>query len=300
MDLDLPFRGSDAVRAGEVGRRALQGPHFRTLGPDVHVRAGIVVDVHVRSLAALVRHPDGVVAGLAAAAAWGVWEGEVDRIDVLLPRRVRAVDDLIRVRGVRDRWAPDEVVERDGLRLTGTCRTAYDVARRLPRPTAVAVLDVMDRVHGVHPGEVRVLAARYPGARRVREVGPTLGLIDAGSPDTAISMLRAGLAWPVRERARVAPVLEVAGRSIRPALAWDAERVAVFVERESASSQRGIALLRAAGWWIALPDVATIPRVLDRARAALAPDPPWIADEDLDVDEWDGEVEECAVADAED
>lgn len=286
VDLDLPFRGSDAVRAGEVGRRALQGPGFRRLGPDVHVRATTVVDVRVRSLAALVRHPDGVVAGLAAAAAWGVWAGGVDRVDVLLTRRVREVGDLMGVRGVRDRWAEDEVTASGGLRLTDIRRTAYDVARRLPRSTSLAVLDAIARLHGLPVPEVEELVRRYPRAGNARLVGPMCRLADPHSPDAATSMLRADLARHVRERARIAPVLEVGGHPVQPALVWDADAVAVFVERDSPVAQRGIALLRSAGWWIAPPDAAVIPLVLARARGAASPSR-GVADDQLDVDEWD-------------
>lgn len=67
-DLDGPFRGSTAVRAGLLTRGVLRGPRYRRVFPDVYAPAELEVDLALRARAAGVLVAGrGVVAGYAAA-----------------------------------------------------------------------------------------------------------------------------------------------------------------------------------------------------------------------------------------
>jgi hypothetical protein len=52
IDLDGPFRGSEAIAAGLLTPGVLRGPRFRRLFPDIYIAAWREVDLAVRSMAA--------------------------------------------------------------------------------------------------------------------------------------------------------------------------------------------------------------------------------------------------------
>ena len=72
MDLTQPFRGSEAIAAGEATRRRLRGPGFRELGRDTDVSAAVPVDDLLRIRAAPLEVPGAVVGGWSAVLLLGV------------------------------------------------------------------------------------------------------------------------------------------------------------------------------------------------------------------------------------
>ncbi len=59
----------------------------------------------------------------------------------------------------------DEITAIDGILVTTPARTAFDLARHLPRGYAVVCLDALARVTGVGVRDVFAVADRYPAAR---------------------------------------------------------------------------------------------------------------------------------------
>jgi very-short-patch-repair endonuclease len=195
-----PFRGAAAVAAGLLTRRQLAGPSWLRLLPDVYVHVSVNLDHDLRCRAVALWLGDrGAISGLSAAYLWGVRVLERDApVEVTLPRAARKADQP-GVIIVRSDLLAGDVVERLGLGLTGPVRTAFDIARRVPRVEAIVALDALLRgpVHTVADvakyAEQRV---RWPGANAVAplldEVEPLaespmetrlrLVLVDGGLP----------------------------------------------------------------------------------------------------------------------
>jgi very-short-patch-repair endonuclease len=93
--------------------------------PGVYYASGWRQNPVVGMRAAMLRHPDGVLIG-AAAAKISYWPSvKLDRIDVAVPRKVTAQDGF----AFNQRTIPaDLVVERQGLRFTDPALTAIDLA----------------------------------------------------------------------------------------------------------------------------------------------------------------------------
>jgi hypothetical protein len=142
----LPFRGSLAVAAGQVTAKQLRGPHYQRLFPDVYIRSEIVLDHRMWSLAALVyAGPTAAASGLSAAYCWGVdllpLEGAPPEVTV--PRQRHLAIAKSRLVVVRSDLKRDEISRNGAMRLTSPKRTAFDLARRLPRVEAVVAVDAM-------------------------------------------------------------------------------------------------------------------------------------------------------------
>ncbi|MFV2084407.1 endonuclease domain-containing protein [Micromonospora sp. LOL_021] len=189
-----PFSGSGAVAAGLLSKRSLTGPAWRRLFPDVYVQAAAFDDGDhwMWCEAAAVKMPaGGAVSGLSAACLWGVdLLPRRSPVHVTLPRSARP-NPHPRLAVVHRSLGPEDVTRLfGGIPLTTEVRTAFDLARSLPRADALAAVDAL--LHG------RVLRretlARYvdshaglPGVRRVRELLP---LVEALSESPMESRLR--------------------------------------------------------------------------------------------------------------
>lgn len=184
-----PFRGSDAVAAGDVTWRRLAGPAFRPLLPDVHVGAKAEIDTAtwVRAVS-LWSHGTGVVAGPLAALAWGGECPWSDR-ELILPTSRHAVS-IGEVRVRRDRLLPDEVGRRFGVPVTTPARTAFDLARRGTLADAVAAVDVLARTCHVTSDHLCAMIAAHPGARGSAQARQVAGLMDGRSGSIPESHLR--------------------------------------------------------------------------------------------------------------
>lgn len=203
------FRGSAAVAAGLVTRDVLRGPGFVRVLPDTYVPAGTTLDLATRARAAYHwARGRGVVAGFAAAELLGASCGHHDSlVELVVPRGApRAPNGVVMSRA---RLEPDEIVQRDGLRVTSPVRTAYDLARRGPLVERVVAVDALAHTCRFAPDQVLLHAARHRGGRGTDGIAEVLTHADrrAGSPmETRLRMLLvlAGLPlpkvqWPVQD-----------------------------------------------------------------------------------------------------
>jgi len=195
-----PFRGSDAIRAGLLTHRQLSGRTWTRLFPDVYVLAELPMDHRVRcEAAALLLPKGGAIGGLSALWLWGVTPlGEPAEVMAMVPAEHRSR----RHAGLAVRRGPlpaDEVTEILGLPVTTPERTAFDLARLLPRTEAVICLDALlnrrkvfrDRLGAffdAHPGwpgrpaADRALSLAEPLAESPMETRLRLLIVDAGLP----------------------------------------------------------------------------------------------------------------------
>ncbi|NUT34677.1 MAG: DUF559 domain-containing protein [Hamadaea sp.] len=141
-----PFRARDAVAAGLLTRRQLDGPTWRRLFQGIHVYADVPLDHRTWCEAAALLLPKGAaIADLSAAFLWGV---------DLLPPAEREIVHAVMSRDVhlrprsgltvhRSSLQPEDVTRILGPAVTTPVRTAWDLARRLPRFEAVVALDAL-------------------------------------------------------------------------------------------------------------------------------------------------------------
>lgn len=214
----VAFRGSLAVAAGLVTRARLRGPQFARLLPDVHAtRPAGRPSLALRSHAAyrLVERRGGMLAGYSAAELLGASCGRRDApAEVIVPGGGQRAHPGLVVR--RDRPAPGEIVEVDGIRATSPLRTAFDLGRRDDLPHAVVAVDALAHHRRFAPDLLLNFAVHYPRARGVTRLYEVLAHADRGAASPMESRLRmvlvrAGLprpitrARPTRHRAAHAP-----------------------------------------------------------------------------------------------
>jgi hypothetical protein len=301
MRLDRPFRGSEAVARGDLTKGWLRGPGFVPLAPDVYVPADVLVDQVTMARVAMLRHPEGTIAGTTAALFHGAIDAVVDvgrggaATEVLVP-----ASGARSLAGLRVRCAglpADEVVEwpddPDGtggavLRLTSPARTMVEVARALPTVEAVVVGDALARRCGVTAADVVELADRHTGERGMARVRAAAALIHPGSDTPRRTRVRLGVL-----RARLPPPLVdvVVTRAVGGAaagsldLCWPERSCGVLVDRHLDVARACAEELLAHGWEVAsigrqgeqavdevVEDVATFLARVDRLRWRDLPD----------------------------
>ncbi|WP_369815900.1 hypothetical protein [Mycobacterium sp. 852013-51886_SCH5428379] len=89
-----------------------------------------------------------------------------------------------------ERIGDEEVAYLGDLPVTSPARTAFDLARHLPRVAAVVHLDALAAATGVRAADTAPLFLRYRGARGVRAATVALGLLDAGAQSPQENRLR--------------------------------------------------------------------------------------------------------------
>jgi hypothetical protein len=258
----LPFSGRAAVDDGLLTPGMLRARHWRRLFPDVYVHATAHRDDDHRlwcAAAALAMPSTGAVAGLSAAALWGVplLPGGAP-VTVCLPRRVRMWPHP-RIRVIRSDLAADDVTRFTGIPLTTPVRTAFDVGRRLPRGDALVAVDALLHRRVVTLDGLRDYASAKPGWPGTRRLAEVLGLATplAESPmETRLRLLLldAGAPPPAPQH----EVRDTRGRFVaRLDLAYPRWRIGIEYEgdhhRERAQFRRDVARLgelREAGWLV--------------------------------------------------
>jgi hypothetical protein len=181
------FLGTEALARGDLTRGQLRW-NYRSIYRDVYIPRNASRSLRDNTVAAwLWSGRRGVVTGRAAAAWHGAeWVDQFAPVELI--GRIDHPPPGIIVR--RERFGSDEVVQRDGLPVTTAARTAFDLARHLPRGTAVTHLDALARATGITTQDVAPLAAHYRGARGVRRCRTALSLMDAGSQSPKETWLR--------------------------------------------------------------------------------------------------------------
>jgi hypothetical protein len=181
------FIGSDSLASGELTRGGLRW-NYRAMFPDVYAEKGLAPSLHLNTIGAWAWSRGAtVITGRAAAALHGaLWVGEDAPIEMIgrMPRAPRGI--VVR----RERIEADEVVECNGLLLTTPQRTAFDLARHLPRDAAVVHLDALARAADVKAADVLLLAERYPRARGLPRSRIALELMDGGGHSPKETWLR--------------------------------------------------------------------------------------------------------------
>ncbi|BBZ08836.1 hypothetical protein MDOR_30050 [Mycolicibacterium doricum] len=179
--------GGEMLASGVLTRGQLRW-NYRRLFPDVYARKESPPTLRLRVAGAwLWSGRNGVITGRAAAATHGaLWVSATTPIEMLW-QCGRPPDGII-VRN--ERIADDEMLVMDGLLVTTPRRTAFDLARHLPRDSAVAHLDALARATGITAAEVLALAERYPRARGLPRARIALDLMDGGAQSPKESELR--------------------------------------------------------------------------------------------------------------
>jgi hypothetical protein len=280
-----PFRASEAVAAGLLTRRQLEGPTWRRLFPDVYCLASLALDHRAWCFAAglLLGDRAGAVSGRSAAYLWGA--DVLPRnapVELTVPDEVRlaAVPGLTVVRS----WLPAcDLASLARTPVTVPLRTGFDLGRRLCRVDAVAAVDALLRRRLCTPRELARFSADlvgWPGARQLAEV---LALADAGAESPMESRIRlvlidGGLPRPVTQF----EIFDANGLFVaRVDLAYPEQRVAVEYEGDHhrgrgvfAADLRRINAIRTLGWTVlrfGADDVLRHPgRIVAQVRAILA------------------------------
>lgn len=266
-----PFLATEALAAGTVTRHRLTS-EFTALHRNVYVRKGAQVTAVDRAIAAWLwsgRH--ATVAGLSAAALHRAkW------IDAVLPAELNRAsrDKTLGIILHSDVLADDEVLVRDGIRLTTAARTAYDLGRRKGLTDAVIRLDALAGATGLQPVDIERLAARHRGARGIVQLRTALQLMDPGSESpyetrTRLVLIDGGLPRPTTQIVVARDGLFLA----RLDMGWPEWKVAVEFDgaqhwTDPAQRTKDIdrlAGLEAIGWRIV------------RVSAQLLRDRPWVA-----------------------
>lgn len=195
------FIGSEALQHGDVTKHDLRRWH-RSIYPDVYVEKRQPVSARDKIAGAwLWSRRRAVVSGVAASALHGAaWVSDDVPIELIWsnghpPRGLIARNE---------RLEDDEVTAIAGVPVTTAVRTAFDLARHLPRRKAVARLDALAAATGVTAADVLPLIDRYKGARGVRRAQVALSLMDAGAQSPKETWLRllvidAGLPRPATQ-----------------------------------------------------------------------------------------------------
>lgn len=232
----VAFRGSLAVTAGLVTWDRLRGPRFVRLLPDVYApRPAGRPDLALRSRAAyrLVERRGGMLAGYSAAELLGASCGRRDApAEVIVPGGGQRAHPGLVVR--RDRPAPGEIVEVDGIRVTSPLRTAFDLGRQDDLLDAVVAVDALAHHRRFAPDLLINFAVHYPRARGVTRLYEVLAHADRGaaSPmETRLRMVlvRGGLPRPVTQHpvqdpeARTAVWLDLAYPELHVGVEYDGE-----------------------------------------------------------------------------
>ncbi|MDD7937529.1 hypothetical protein PHK61_03740 [Actinomycetospora lutea] len=305
MELDRPFRGSEAVARGEVTKGQLRGPGVVCLGYDLYQAAGVGVDQVSLARAGMLRHPQGAVTGLAASVLWGAGTAVAD-VDVSLAEAGRptgATEVLVPGAGFRSRGAvevrraelaEDEVVSwRDGadgrlLRLTSPARTVLEVARRLPTVEAVVVADAVARRTGIAAADVVALADRHTGERGMARVRAAAALMDPRADTPRRTRVRLGVLLARLPAPTVDALVTRAATGATVGaldLGWPGTAAGVLVDRHPAQARLCAQELLEHGWQVVslgregrqpvaqvVADVATFLGRVDRLRWRDLPD----------------------------
>ncbi|MEB3034664.1 hypothetical protein [[Mycobacterium] nativiensis] len=235
--MDRVFVGSEAIAAGHLTRHELRR-WYRPIYRGIYLRKDVTPTVRDRTVAAwLASGRTGVIAGVAASALHGAqWvDADVD-IELVAPN-TRSQSGLI---ARNETLAADEVTKVAGIRVTTPARTAYDLARHLPRGKAVARMDALGRATPFSTEDVLLLIKRHRGARGLRRLRVALPLVDFGAASPKESSLRlllidAGLPIPTTQ----IPVIE---RGYQPFawldLGWEKYRVSAEYDGDQHRTSR--------------------------------------------------------------
>ncbi|WP_123025579.1 hypothetical protein [Mycolicibacterium stellerae] len=181
------FKGSEALAGGGLTRARLRW-NYRALFPDVYAPKEAANSLRSNTIGAwLWSRRDGVISGRAAAALHGAKWVDDDTPVEMIWRCGRPPPGII----VRNELIEDhEIVEIAGLTVTSLQRTAWDIARHMPRDIAVRHLDALANATDVKASDVLLLGERYQRARGLPRARKALALVDGGAQSPRETWLR--------------------------------------------------------------------------------------------------------------
>lgn len=197
-EIEWPFRGGEAVEAGELTARELRR-FYTAVYPGVYVPRGVELSPNERSRAAwLWSRRRGVLAGLSASALLGAkWiepglPADVIHSNVRTPEKLNAYDEEL---------AAGETRVVAGMRVTTPARTAFDLGKRLPLTEGVQRVDALMNATDVKVVDVEAVIAQHPGVRGLTQLRRTLDLVDGGAESpyeslTRLALIQAGFPRP--------------------------------------------------------------------------------------------------------
>lgn len=195
------FLGSEALGRGKLTRGQLRW-NYRQVHRNIYLPKSASRSLRDNIFAAwLWSGRRGIIAGRAAANLHGArWVDDFAPVEIVGPFHHPPPGIIVR----RERIDPEDVVELGGLRVTNPARTAFDLARYLPRAAAVAHLDALSAATGLTADAVSGLIGSHKGARGVRQCKTALSLMDGGAQSPKESWLRlvlvdAGLPRPATQ-----------------------------------------------------------------------------------------------------
>jgi hypothetical protein len=176
--MDEVFIGSAALASGGLTRARLRW-NYRAMYPDVYTSKLAVASLHRNTVGAwLWSSRNGVIAGRAAAALHGaLWIDAATPVEMIWQCGRPPTGIVVR----NERIDADEIVRIGELLVTTPTRTAFDMARHLPRDSAVRHLDALARATGITTADVLPLVDRYPRARGLPRARIALALMDGGA-----------------------------------------------------------------------------------------------------------------------
>ncbi|MEZ0367210.1 hypothetical protein ACAG26_26395 [Mycobacterium sp. pUA109] len=194
--------GSEALASGAVTRHELSRWYHR-LYPDVYAPNGQQASLRDRTVGAwLWSRRRGVVAGVAASALHGARWVDADTAIELIWHNGRPPPGIT---VCKDAVADDELSWACKLPVTTPARTAFDLARRLPRGPALARLDALMHATPFSVEDVAMLA-------KLR-----LLLIDAGFPIPTTQI-------PVQQGWRLVAMLDMGWEEFKVAAEYDGDQ----------------------------------------------------------------------------
>jgi hypothetical protein len=276
-----PFRGADAVAAGLLTSRQLEGPAWRRLFRGIYICATASVDHLTLCQAAALMLPAGAALSHRSAAL-------LHNTNILaLDQPVEATSSVggrsqLGLRIVRSHLAPGEIWRRGGLPVTSPLRTAFDLARTPDLTAAVIGIDALLFRRVITPDELRKHLTQRSRHAGVRAAGRALDLarVDVESPMETrlrLGIVLGGLPEPVVQydvldrRGQFVARLDLAYPKKRVGLEYDGDhhRDRTTFRRDAVRLNR----LRLLDWTVlrfTADDVLRNPdRMLAQIRAAL-------------------------------
>jgi hypothetical protein len=250
------FVGSEAVLRGKLSPYQLRAG-FRSIYPNIYLAHYSVPSLRQRCEAAwLWSGRRGVLAGLAASALHGSnWIDDDVSVEMIWRNPHPPAGVITR----NHRVDGGEVTHVAQLPVTTPARTAYDLARQLPRGEAVARLDALMRATPFSVEDVLLLAKRHPGARGLRRLRAAMPLVDGGAASPKESWLRlllidAGFPAPttqipVHENWHLVGVLDMGWEKYKIAIEYDGDHHRSN-RRQYVRDQQRLRKLEAMGWII--------------------------------------------------
>jgi len=167
-----PFSVAEAEACG-IRRQRLRRPNFTRLARGVYLWSGLAPEPNTE-LTALSRSlpPGSAFSGLTAARVRGLDLVAGAPTEVTVPREA-AVRTRVGLKVRRGILGPQDVIKVDGMPVTSTVRTCFDLMRHQPLIEAVAALDWALHRRPVSLSDLSVYLeahARWYGVRQVRKV----------------------------------------------------------------------------------------------------------------------------------